>query len=366
MKAYIFLFICVTIINIIIEKNFLKSKKKLLRNSFLIISIGLLCLVAGVRSVTVGTDVNVYVSRLFNIGINSSNIVDYLIHSNSDLLFAIVVYFGSMFGSINFALFLIELIVVLPIYLYAYKEYRENKKSFTYLILIFLLTMYCISLNLMRQSIAMSICILSYHYFDNKMYKKSCILLFVACLFHKTALIFSIVYLINYALNSSKKYKPFHIFVIIVMCIISTVFIEQIVRLTSYADYIDRGSLIRDFSINSLLKKLFWILLATFSTYFIKNNKKNVLTIGNILMVVSLALTICSFKIPGTGRLGYYFLNMSYFLIIPEIPYAFKEKKFVSTILLFVTIFFWFNMTYIKNDSSQVYPYKSEIIEWLN
>ena len=365
MKAYILLFICVTFINIINEKFFLKSNKKILKMLFLIISIFLLCLIAGVRNVTVGTDVNVYVSRLYNISVNSSNLVWYLRHSNSDLLFAFVVYVGSLFKNIGYPLFLIEFMVTMPIYLYAYKE--SDKKSFTYLILIFLLTMYCISLNLMRQSIAMSICILSYHYFDKKEYKKTLFLLFIAFLFHKTALIFGMVYLINYVINNSKKYKLIYILAIIILCVIATIFMEKIVGLTSYSSYIDRSSLIREFSINSILKKLMWILLAGVSTVFISDScKKNNLIIGNILMIISLALTFCSFKIPGTGRLGYYFLNMSYFLIIPEIPNAFKEKKFMANILLIIVIFFWVNMTHVKNDSSQVYPYKSDKIEWLN
>lgn len=365
MKAYIILFICVTIMNIINEKYFLKSNKKFTRNLFFIISLGLLCFVAGVRSETVGTDINVYVSRLFNMSTNNFGIINYLQNSNSDLLFALTVYIGSIFNNINYVLFLIEFMVATPIYIYAYKE--SSEKSFTYLVLIFLLTMYCISLNLMRQSIAMSICILSYHFFENKLYKKSFIMLFLACLFHKTALIFSMVYLINFTIKNSKKYKMIHTISIILLSIIITIFMEKIVGLTSYASYIERSSLIREFSINSILKKVFWIALAGFNTFFIKDEKKkNNLIIGNVLMIISLALTICSFKIPGTGRLGYYFLNMSYFLIIPEIPHAFKERKFVMTVLLFVVIYFWFNMTCVKNDSSQVYPYKSEIVEWLN
>ena len=365
MKAYIILFICVTILNIINEKYFLKSNRKFFKILFLGISIWLLCFVAGMRSVTVGTDVNVYVSRLFNISINSSGVINYLKNSNSDILFALTVYIGSIFKDINHALFLIEFMVAFPIFIYAYKE--SPKKSFTYLVLIFLLTMYCISLNLMRQSIAMSICILSYHYFNNKEYKKAYILLFVACLFHKTALIFVMVYLINYVINNSKKYKLIYILGIVAGSVLATIFMEKIVGLTSYASYIDRSSLIRDFSINSILKKVFWISLACLATIFVKDDKKkNNLVIGNVLMIISLALTMCSFKIPGTGRLGYYFLNMSYFLIIPEIPYAFKEKKVISTVLLGIIIFFWFKMTYVENDSSQVYPYKSEKIEWLN
>ena len=83
-------------------------------------------------------------------------------------------------------------------------------------------------------------------------------------------------------------------------------------------------------------------------------------------MIISLILTITSFKIPGTGRLGYYFNNISYFLLIFEIPKAFCQKKEIMIGILIIVSLLWWNMTAVPNDSSQVYPYKSDIVTWLN
>ena len=229
--------------------------------------------------------------------------------------------------------------------------------------------MYCISLNLMRQSIAISICILSYHFFDNKKYKKSIILLIMAFMFHKTALIFIIILFINYIIKSKIKNKIIIISMIILLGLFATIFMDKIVSITSYSEYLNQSNLMRDFSVGSILKKLFWVALGGFCILSInkqsKIDNKNFI-IALIISIISLMLTITSFKIPGTGRLGYYFNDISYFLIIYEISNTFKQRKFVLIVLITLLFGLWWNMTAVKNDSSNVYPYKTSIIKFLN
>lgn len=367
MKAYIICIILVSFLNIINEKVFLKKSWKISFGSILlsIMSLFILCFIAGARNLNVGTDVNVYVTRLINVINYSSNIITYLKNSNSDFLFALLVYIGYLSKNISVVLFTIELAVALPIYIYSY--YERKNKSFTINILIFLLTMYCVSLNLMRQSIAISICILSYSFFSRKNYKKSILCLIIAMLFHKTSLVFIGALFINFFMKSNMKHKSFFVFLTIILMVFMSIFMDNIVSLTSYSDYLIRTDLMRNFSIGSILKKMFWVILGMICLIAGKDTERNSnTTIAVIFAFSSLILTITSFRIPGTGRLGYYFNDIMYFLLIFEIPKAFKEKKEVMFTLLIILTILWWNMTVVDNDSSRVYPYCSDSVQFLN
>ena len=365
MKAYIICIIVVTLINVISEQ-LLKRNNKKIGILLLGISLFVICFIAGVRSQEVGTDVNVYVTRLINVSESSAGFFQYIKNANSDLFFAILIYFGYLFKDINVVLFFIELAAALPIYIYAYLE-RKNQ-SLTVTVLIFLLTMYCTSLNLMRQSIAISICLLAYHYFNEKHYKKATVTLLIATLFHKTALIFVIAFFINYLINKKIEKKGNLIFIFVICMVFFSLFMDKFIALTSYSDYLESENLMRTFSIGSILKKLFWIGLGIISIRYRSNDEKkyNNVLVGTILAVVSLILTILSFKIPGTGRLGYYFNDVSYFLLVQAIPQSFKQKKEVLIALILILALLWWNMTAVDNDSSKVYPYHSDLVLFLN
>lgn len=364
MKAYIICFIVATLINLINEKLFFKKNCKIISFFLMILSLFCLSFVAGIRNLNVGTDVKVYVIRLYELACQYGNIFNYLKVCNSDLFFAILIYIGSLFRNINIVLFIIELAVCIPIYIYAYKE--RNNNSFTINILIFLLTMYCISFNLIRQSIAMSICILAYHYYNRDLKKKAIIALIIASLFHNTALIFLIAFIINTIIKSNSKNKNALIFFIVIGLVASTFFIDKIISITPYAKYLTISSS-RDFSIGSIVKRLFWLILVLLSYKVGKNeeHKKNV-EISFIFLIISILTTITSFSIPGTGRLGYYFFNMAHFIFIFEIPKLFKQKNFAMLGIIIILSMLWWKSTCVPNDSSRVYPYYTSIVKVLN
>lgn len=364
MKAYIICAIFVTLINYINEKYFIKKNKILECIFLMIISIFLLCIIAGVRDITVGTDITVYVTRLMTVVESSPNIIDYLISSESDIFFSLIIFLGFKLGDINTVLFIIELMVVIPIYIYAYLE--KNEKSFTLVNLVFFLTMYCVSLNFMRQSIAMAFCILSYHFFDCKKEKKAFLLIMVAMLFHKTAVIFVGIFFINYLIKNNIKYRSINIILIIFGSLLVCQFMENIVALSSYSDYLDRAN--QTFSLGSIIKKLFWFAICLPCLMVNRRNQEyhtNIILCA-IYTFIAVIFTAMSFSIPGTGRLAYYFTNLSYFILLFEIPKSFRKKNIILLILIIIIIFSWWSMTAVDNDTSGVYPYHSDIWHFLN
>ena len=365
MKAYILCILLVTLLNLINEKVFyIEKKRKIVSYLLTALSFLIVCGIAGVRHYTVGFDIRIYVTRLFSLSINN-NIFSYLFHCNSDILFALVVYLGGIFKNIHLSLFFIESAVALPIYIYAFKIKKKYNQSFTVTILIFLLTMYCVSLSLMRQSVAMSFCILSYYFFDSNERKKAYILLIIACLFHKSALVFILVFFINDLIKSNNKNKKSIIFMFFLFLFFAAVFVKPIVSLTPYANYLYLST--RPFSIGAVIKRLFWIaLVLVCKKSTTDKNYINELNITLLILILTVFTTVTSFYVSGTGRIGYYYIYLSNFLMVQQIPKKFVEQKVVIFILLIIFTVFWWIGTCVENDSSRVYPYHSEIITFLN
>lgn len=364
MKAYVICIIITLLLNIFSEVLFKKKLNKLAK-LFLIISLLVTCVIAGARNITVGTDVKGYVVRLVNVANTYSNILSYIRNANSDFLFAILIYIGNLFKDMNVVLFFIQFAVAAPIYYYAYKERKSC--SITLTLLIFFLNMYCLSLSMMRQSIAISLCVLSYYYISNKKYKKGLFINLCACLFHKTAIIFLIIVLLKKYLQTKSKNKDIAWPAIILLMLIVTPVLDKIIALTDYSGYLDNEEFFREFSIESILKRVFFVVLwiICWSRKNSDEYKDNIL-FGLIISSVSVYCTILSFFIPGMGRLGYYFFNLNNFLTIKDFPKRFKPKWPVLLILIAIYIFLWWNMTCVPNDLSGVYPYESDIIKYLN
>lgn len=324
-----------------------------------------LALVAGVRDTTVGADINVYVMRLFNLSKNFGyNLLGFLRNSGSDFLFATVVYIGSLFNDIHAVLFLIELCVCTPIFFFAYLQ-RKNI-SYTATIFVFLMTMYVSSLNNMRQSIAISLCILSYHFILEKKDKVSLLLIFSSFFFHKTGLVFLGVYLIDKFLKLDKNSFSLKLITLIVTLLLFLPLVDNLISLSGYSYYIEAGFNYRDFSINSIAKKFLFVTMWGI-TFFLKDEiDRNKSASGLIYSILALYCTFLSFSLPGMGRLGYYFTDLQNFLIVGHFYKVFKQKRFMSLLTFALFAILWWDMTTVENDSAKVYPYKSEIVRFLN
>ena len=363
MKAYILCIVLVTIINFINE--FLLNKKNSKSNIILyLLSLFLICFIAGSRSITVGRDIGTYVIRLANLTTTSNGIIDYLINSNSDFLFALLNYIGYIFKDYHVLLFVIELAVAFPVYIYAYLN--RDKVPYTITILIFLLTMFCQSLNVMRQSIAISLSLLSYYFFNKNDKKKSYLILIVAFLFHKSAFITILIFLFDKVI---RRYKGniLYIILFILALIAVTPIASNIIEHTIYSSYVGNTLFMKNFSLGSIVKRLIfvfmWLLCLSKSK---DNNFYKESLIGLLISIFSLYCTILSFSIPGMGRLGYYFYDISCFLIVYKLPFLFKQRKLIYFLVLTLYVILWWNMTAVDNDSSEVYPYKSDVLNFLN
>ena len=370
MKAYIICFIIALLFVYLAEKS-IKAKKKKVGIILLATSLIVVCSIAGARSRDIGVDVNNYPSTAYALFTqNGLSYFEVFNRMEVEPLFLVLVDFSTIFKDFHMTLFFLELACALPIYIYAYK--RRNRYSITLIVFIFLITMYAKSFNLIRQFIAISIIILSTYYFENKRYLSTYILFITAILFHFSSIACVLIYIIMYLVKNDKNKNIKRIFLLLMFVglIVFSLGIEQIAQLLpeKYSSYINSIYNVNEFSITSLIKKLFWVIISGIVLWKSSSDEEKYKEqqVYFLLFLIDVVMYLMSIKIGPFGRMGYYFLYVAYFGMIPEIKYIFKQKKIAIGVIILILIYFWYNMTVVNYQADQTYPYESDIWNFLN
>lgn len=184
---------------------------------FLVIVIALLmpAILAGMRSLYIGTDVLNYVYPLFNTAINSNSFFDYLSKpainggilqtvSSYEIGYTLLTYIiAKATHSFQFLQFIIELFIMLFIYLGINK--LRSKPSVWLCMLTYYLLFFNNSLNMVRQWMAMSILLFGFSYIEEKDFWKYTLVVLIAFFFHSTALLGFLFYFIYWLLNKNSN-----------------------------------------------------------------------------------------------------------------------------------------------------------------
>lgn len=212
---------------------YLLRKYKTIKILFVLIGLLLPCVLAGARDNTIGTDVLVYGDAYLNYAqrynsLSSFMNFDYL---GGEPLFKILSYVSAhYFGQFGYY-FTLEFACVLPIY--ATFVCRGWERYSWLGMLIYYLCFYSFSLNLLRQSIAMSIIFWSYNYIVERKPIKFCVSVVIAAGFHLTAAIMLLLYpihrMVTYVQDKDSKnffsrfigpYRKLIYALIILMCVV--------------------------------------------------------------------------------------------------------------------------------------------------
>ena len=192
--AYIAAFVISSVLIDISEKEY-RRKKKRASNALAIVTIIGIALFAGIRDVSVGTDVRYYLISHFNtVGLFEGKPLEYLTYmttkQEAEPLYALIQYVGyHHFHNIHFVMFVIALIINGFVLLGLQEKRQDISVAFGWII--YCLIFFNTSLNIFRQSTAVAIVwYITNQYSENRIKPiRYIILLLIAAGFHRTAIV---------------------------------------------------------------------------------------------------------------------------------------------------------------------------------
>lgn len=309
------------------------------------------CLLAGLRSETVGIDVRVYAVSLFNHAKHYNNLYAFLKTTDIELFYAILVYITSKFtDNIGLLLFLSQLLTILPLYCVVLLNKQIKSKAFAMSIYFFLI--YNLSFSIMRQCIAGAIVLFAYYLLEEKKYMYSLAFVLIAFLFHNSALGIVIVYMIiNFLYKRNVKLLLFPA-IIIFIAFFKEIFdvlvynlhiipVEYYVRTYSKINSNDISG--ADFIIRGLFTftPIVIIVMSRFKNDYLKKYSFSSV-VGYFL---SLSAMISQYLI----RLSYYFYFISIIFISSLATYisAKGNGKYLYYIIMLILLFAYWYIIYI-------------------
>lgn len=342
----------IIILAIVAILNFIPMKEKTTKKMSLIIFL-VLIFISGLRSVDVGTDTLQFWNVFRYININGS-IGNY--EEGFVWLCKIIQIFTS---NPQWLLIVTSIIINLSVYYFI----KNNSKDMMFSILLYLtLNLFFSLLCLMRQGLAITFIIISYHYIKKNSFIKSMIFIIIASLFHSSALLLIVLILI-------KKYNNNNIIIIrtIVISLLAFIFAPVIfnlfVNFDDYSKYVgleySQSSNITAplYTITSFVLLLFGIIVPNKNKLKIKfEDDKNLIFLSNIISIATI-ISAASIRVGIFNRMYLYF---SFFNIL-WIPNTLsiisneKNKNLWKFIIIFFTIIYVSVITYMGWYG--VYPY---------
>lgn len=384
MEIYLISFILSSLLLYISTKI---QKKKVLRKIIVIIAIIIPCLLAGMRDITIGTDVRVYVENMFNCAKHSNNLSEYLSSGWSigwrirrvfeyEYGFSILVYIiTKIFGNMQSVLFTIQLFTILPVYL-GLKKFKELDDKIWLSMLIYYFVFFCLSLNIMRQMIGISIVFYAFCMLYNEKNKDLyfLFLIFIGVLFHATSILGIIIYIIykmvdrqerknlKIIINERKisllKILVFTFTILGILIIFNSELLLKIIRFIGFGNYYLYISNDVIFDYKQLLLRLPILILFIFQYKNLKiKDKKYIFFL--IVFIIDLLVSNLSSASTYASRIGYLF-DFFNIVSLTMLSYA-SNKKIVNNankfLIILYIILYWYIM-FIDKGVSQVFPYK--------
>lgn len=195
-----------------------RHRKKSSERILLFFSMLLPCILAGMRDISVGIDVQNYVVSNFKVaqssGIDFTKFLD-VMPKDVEMLFALLIYVCAKLGTISLLLFAIQFLISIPIYKVLYEK---NSVSYALPLSIYYFLFFNLELSAMRQGIASSFLLLAYVRYRNKRYSSGVILAVCACLFHISAIIALSIFLVFLLISKARHPWRIYLFCVVLIC----------------------------------------------------------------------------------------------------------------------------------------------------
>lgn len=241
-------------------------------------------------------------------------------------------------------------------FIFISKAIKEQSVNVIFSIaLIFLIRYYFLTLNIVRQGIAMSIILCSYRYLKEKNFKKYLIMILLASCFHMMSLIYIPIYFL-YKIDWKKK-KNIVLLVLLPILGLGLYFI--VMKYTKYGNYIGSKFHSNEFLIHEIILSGVVLLLATLQ---IKNVKveKEYFYVYYVLQIITFITAIFSKILPVADRLVWMVYGQNIFFI-PLIVRNVKEisQRALITVCLIIIMFISVYAQVGITDSYNIIPYQT-------
>lgn len=349
---YLSVFIVVFILNIIGSKYY--KNHKCIGSAIIFMSFMMLIMLIGCRE-DVGTDYNSYIyyyNFISNLNFNELSIVDW--EYGALFIFKLT---SILFKSSKAIMIVLAILTIYPIYklnkLYDYKYLPYSVLTYCFIFLPF-------SMNGMRQAIAMSFIALAVGYLMKEENVKSILLIIIAYLFHKSAIIV-IPYLALFMIKKGRKIERDYILITLMVSILILFFNDDLINLgfiSEYDYYLENVS-IENISFTALIFHIpIIMILLGFS-----NKEEKHLKLLKGLTISGIILDIIGTSKQYLSRIALYY-TMFEILLIPILLQHIRNqttKKFVSFLYICFLIIYFIYQFYILG-RHEIFPYQTWLL----
>lgn len=326
-------------------------------------------MLAAGRTEEIGTDVNNYVVPIWNLThtVDSSLLSTIFAIGYIEPGYIVINWLVAQFSDdIFWLLLIIQLVILIPIYIGAFK--LKKKLSPLWILFLYYCVIYNETLNLVRQSIALSFCFLALSFlFDNK--DKFFIIISVfAFFFHNSAILMFLIYLLYLFCIKGyvSKYRiltygiiGFGIFCVFSFSILINIFVQYGLLKVKYLAFAG-GTFDGHLSKVAFFFKIFSMLLVWWLTS--KTRKINSLLKKFFKFVAFYDVLFCLMgaTVVYISRISLYTQLVMFIILALLINGKQGVAKITSLkILLFLSGLFYWYFAFVVSGVSETYPYKS-------
>ncbi len=325
-------------------------------------------ILAGLRDYNIGYDVLLYGNYWFEKACSYGSMIGYL---NKAREYSV----GIGYAAVNFLssrishdphvfYFNYELLHMVLLY-FGLKPFKD-KISIPFAFLVYYFMWYNLSLNILRQSMALIIVFFSYQFVVNKKPVWFALCIFIAMTFHNTAIIGVILYIISFSLQS-RVAKLFKLIVVFASGVV-ILFYKQVFEILAsmsifstsrYGHYMEDS-----LAGGRYIRIVFWLFIAALVIW--RGRQCNRIwdhsKVINFWIIISLVMSLVMFVASSTVIRAAYYFDIIAVISIPFITenLGVREKVLGNKIQYVITIvpiiLYWF-LTFIVRNGAQTFPY---------
>lgn len=360
---YLFTFIFCAFLSFSIEKSNFLSK----RNFTLFLPFIVLAVLAGGRSTNIGTDIRFYVQSVWERNLFYYDFNDFCKNHVLEVGYEFIAYAISRLSRDIHSFFFITHFIIFLLIFWGLQLYcKKFKLSFSICFLYYVLSFYNYSLNIVRQSLAVSTIFLFSYFLFNKKYLIYFLGCFAALFFHDSGIIgfcIGILYFM-YSINPKRLSNVYNFFLVSLVIFSFFCISDIVVQLVSlnilplrfldnWNDYQTQTSSI----VYALLELPFSILSLL---VLIKQKSCSKLNILYYFPIFTFFLAIVNMKYGFAHRFLYYFQIFNIVIIPLGINRLFNkrlQRLFVNfCFIMFILVKWFYSVVYIE--ISDTYPYE--------